>query len=107
MITAFKHKKQIFSGIQPTSIPHIGNYFGAVKQWVDMQDRIKMAAAASDKEEPLIISIVDLHAITTPREPKILKYPPDPSLCFALLTAQLLKSCRPVVAITSTNVRPL
>ena len=67
---AFKHKKQIFSGIQPTSVPHIGNYFGAVKQWVDMQERVNLSAG----EEPLIVSIVDLHAITVPREPKVLKY---------------------------------
>ena len=58
-------RKQVFSGIQPTSIPHIGNYFGAIKQWTSLQ--------ASVDEQPLIISIADLHAITLPKDPKILK----------------------------------
>ena len=56
----------IFSGIQPTGIPHIGNYVGALQQWVQFQ-----------KQEPtsskLIYSIVDLHAITTPQDPAQLK----------------------------------
>ncbi|KAK0737072.1 hypothetical protein B0T21DRAFT_364354 [Apiosordaria backusii] len=51
--------KIIFSGIQPTGVPHLGNYLGALKQWKDMQD----AAHPSDK---LFFSIVDLHALTIP-----------------------------------------
>jgi len=57
----------IFSGIQPTSIPHIGNYFGAIKKWVDMQNQ------RAPNDHPLIISKVDLHALTLPKDPKILK----------------------------------
>jgi len=57
--------KTTFSGIQPTSIPHIGNYFGAIKLWLDIQNKL-------DTNETLIISIVDLHAITLPKESKIL-----------------------------------
>ena len=70
MIFLFKKgfKKQIFSGIQPTSIPHIGNYFGAIKKWVELQEKIE------PNEQPMIISIVDLHAITIPQDPRILKY---------------------------------
>ncbi|KAF4954092.1 hypothetical protein FGADI_5519 [Fusarium gaditjirri] len=49
----------IFSGIQPTGIPHLGNYAGALRQWVKLQE--------SHPEDKLIYSIVDLHAITTPR----------------------------------------
>ncbi len=56
-----------FSGIQPTSIPHIGNYFGAIKQWVDIQEK------ANYEKNSLIISIVDLHAITSPKEANTLK----------------------------------
>ena len=47
----------IFSGIQPTGVPHLGNYLGALQQWTRMQDQ----AVPSTQ---LIYSIVDLHAIT-------------------------------------------
>ena len=56
-------KKRIFSGIQPSGILHIGNYLGAIKQWVEMQN--------SDDE--LIFCVVDLHAITVPQKPQELK----------------------------------
>ncbi|CAL8583079.1 Tryptophan--tRNA ligase, mitochondrial [Xanthoria parietina] len=49
----------IFSGIQPTGIPHLGNYVGALQQWVKIQDG---ATSATD----LLFSIVDLHAMTLP-----------------------------------------
>lgn len=51
--------KKIFSGIQPTGNLHIGNYLGAVRRWVDLQD-------TSDE---LIYCIVDLHSITVPQNP--------------------------------------
>ncbi|KAI0013938.1 hypothetical protein F4779DRAFT_613220 [Xylariaceae sp. FL0662B] len=50
----------IFSGIQPTGVPHLGNYLGAMRQWKRLQD----SAGEGDR---LFFSIVDLHAITTPR----------------------------------------
>ena len=56
----------IFSGIQPTGIPHLGNYLGALQQWVKLQD----TAASKTK---LLFSIVDLHAITIPQDFKRLK----------------------------------
>jgi tryptophanyl-tRNA synthetase len=49
---------KIFSGIQPTGAIHIGNYSGAVKQWVDLQNG-----------NDCIFCIVDLHALTAPYEP--------------------------------------
>lgn len=53
-------KKQIvFSGIQPSGMLHIGNYLGAIKQWLALQ-----------KSHNCIFCIVDYHAITTPYEPK-------------------------------------
>jgi len=55
-------KKRSFSGIQPTGDIHIGNYLAAIKQWV-----------ASQAEYDNIFCIVDLHAITIPQNPKILK----------------------------------
>lgn len=55
-------KKQILlSGIQPSGNLHIGNYLGAIKQWVELQ-----------KSYHGFIAIVDLHAITVPQEPKTL-----------------------------------
>lgn len=55
-------KKRIFSGIQPTGNVHIGNYLGAIKRWV-----------AEQEDYDNIFCVVDLHAITVPRDPKILK----------------------------------
>jgi tryptophanyl-tRNA synthetase len=56
-------------------VPHIGNYFGAIKPWVELQQRIaeNNKNSRAEPQNPLIISIVDLHAITLPKEPKILK----------------------------------
>ena len=55
-------KKRVLSGIQPTGGLHLGNYLGAIKQWVDGQD---------DKEN--YICIVDLHAITVRQDPDVLR----------------------------------
>lgn len=56
----------VFSGIQPTGVPHLGNYIGALRQWVQFQ-------RDEDRSTKLIYSIVDLHAITTPQSPDKLK----------------------------------
>ena len=53
---------RVLSGIQPTAEMHIGNYFGAVKNWVALQDT-----------HDCIYSIVDLHAITMPYDPAKLR----------------------------------
>lgn len=50
---------RIFSGIQPTGEKHLGNYIGAIRQYVEGQDRA----------DPAIYCIVDLHAITVPFDP--------------------------------------
>jgi tryptophanyl-tRNA synthetase len=55
-------KKRVFSGIQPSGNLHLGNYVGALKHWVAMQD---------DYEN--YFCIVDLHAITVPQDPKVLR----------------------------------
>lgn len=57
----------IFSGIQPTGIPHLGNYLGALRQWKRLQD-------AAGEEDKLIFSIVDLHAITMPQDAESLRF---------------------------------
>ena len=54
---------RIFSGIQPTGRKHLGNYIGAIRQYVDGQDR----------GDPAIYCIVDLHAITVPWDPPTLR----------------------------------
>ncbi|MBI2195633.1 MAG: tryptophan--tRNA ligase [Candidatus Levybacteria bacterium] len=54
--------KTIFSGVQPSGNLHIGNYIGALSQWVKLQE-----------ESEAIFCIVDLHAITVPQEPKALR----------------------------------
>ncbi|HRH31804.1 MAG TPA: tryptophan--tRNA ligase [bacterium] len=53
---------RVLTGIQPTNILHLGNYFGALKPAVELQ-----------REDELFIGIVDLHAITVPQEPAQLK----------------------------------
>ena len=53
------NKIKLFSGIQPTGILHIGNYFGAIKNWVKLQ-----------KQYSSLFCIVDYHSLTMPFEPK-------------------------------------
>ena len=54
----------VFSGIQPTGELHFGNYFGAVKNWVDIQNAGK---------HQTIYSVVDLHTMTMPYDPAVQK----------------------------------
>ena len=53
--------KRIFSGAQPTGNVHLGNYLGALRNWVALQ-----------REYESIFCIVNLHAITLPQDPKLL-----------------------------------
>ena len=55
-------KKRIFSGIQPTGTFTLGNYLGAVRNWVELQD-----------EYDCVYSIVNMHAMTIRQEPKALR----------------------------------
>jgi tryptophanyl-tRNA synthetase len=56
---AAKATKTVFSGIQPTGAPHLGNYLGALRWWVDFQDRYDA-----------FYCVVDLHALTVPGDPE-------------------------------------
>ncbi len=56
------HKKRVFSGVQPTGNLHLGNYLGAIKKFVELQNKFEC-----------IYCIVDLHAITNRQDPKELK----------------------------------
>lgn len=53
-------KKRIFSGVKASSSPTLGNYLGAIKNWVDMQN--------ADTSSDILFFIPDLHAITVPYE---------------------------------------
>ena len=57
------HKKRVFSGVQPTGNLHLGNYLGAIKNFVDLQNKFEC-----------VYCIVDLHAITNRQDPKELKF---------------------------------
>jgi tryptophanyl-tRNA synthetase len=52
----------LFSGIKPTSTPHLGNYIGALKQWLHLQHTYQC-----------LFCVVDHHAITVPQDPKELR----------------------------------
>jgi len=63
---------RIFSGIQPTGAIHIGNYLGAIKQFLELQEKAEC-----------VFSIVDLHAITIPYQPQELqKNILDAAVCY-------------------------
>ena len=57
-------KKKIFSGVQPTGNLHLGNYLGAIKNFVKLNN---------DNENDCVFCVVDLHAITVKQDPKILR----------------------------------
>ena len=55
-------RKRIFSGIQPSGMITLGNYLGAIKNWVQMQD-----------EYECVYCVVDMHAITVRQDPAMLR----------------------------------
>lgn len=57
-----ENKKKVYSGIRATGRLHLGNYFGAVKGMLELQDKYDC-----------VFSVVDLHATTTPYDPKTLQ----------------------------------
>src|SRR3990167_8479402 len=63
-MTTAKEKKEkiLISGVKPTGRPHIGNYFGAMKRFADLQDDYRT-----------MIFIADYHALTTERDAKKLR----------------------------------
>ena len=80
-------KTRIFSGIQPTGVPHLGNYLGALRSWLELQQADAAAsapghaaagAAAPGPAGPaapahVFFSIVGLHALTVPQAGKQLR----------------------------------
>jgi len=57
-----KNKKRLLSGVKPTGRPHIGNYFGAMKQFVDLQNKYDS-----------YIMIADIHALNFIHDKKEMK----------------------------------
>ena len=55
------NRQRVFSGVQPTGNLHLGNYLGAIRNWVEIQDQYDN-----------YFCVVDLHAITVPQDPKTL-----------------------------------
>jgi tryptophanyl-tRNA synthetase len=58
-----QNRQRVFSGIQPSGTPHLGTYLGALKNWGAIQD-----------DYDCFYCIVDLHAITVPQDPKVLRH---------------------------------
>jgi len=54
-------KQRVLSGVQPTGNLHLGNYLGAIRNWVEIQDQYEN-----------FFCVVDLHAITVPHNPATL-----------------------------------
>ena len=57
-----QERQRVFSGIQPSGTSHLGTYLGALKNWVAVQD-----------DYDSLYCIVDLHALTVPQDPKVLR----------------------------------
>lgn len=83
-------KKRIFSGIQPTNTPHLGNYLGALRNWHKLQDEYDCA-----------YSIVDLHSLTVRRESAQLRRQITES--YALLLAMGIDPEKSIVFVQGHN----
>ena len=69
---------RVVSGIQPTGNLHLGNYLGAIRNWVRMQDEMEdanraQAASGSADRNQCLFFLADLHAISMPHEPDELR----------------------------------
>jgi tryptophanyl-tRNA synthetase len=59
--TSGAHSPLVFSGMQPTNTLHLGNYLGALRNWIKLQDQM-----------PCVYCVVDMHAITVAQDPQAL-----------------------------------
>ncbi len=66
--------RRILSGVQPTGSLHLGNYLGAIRQWVEFQNDV---STEDEEGNPIrtenFFCVVDLHAITMPHDPQALQ----------------------------------
>ena len=86
---------RVFSGIQPSGELHIGNYLGAVKNWVALQHEFES-----------FICIVDLHAITQPYAPDELRTRTR-GMAISLLAAGIEPGEPADIAVPDLEVKPL
>ena len=84
--------KSVLSGIQPTGNLHLGNYLGALRWWVDFQDRYNA-----------FYCVVDLHALTVPGGPTSSPKPPSPWLRSCSLVGSTRPGARCSSRATSTS----
>ncbi|KAI8826199.1 uncharacterized protein EV422DRAFT_553452, partial [Fimicolochytrium jonesii] len=82
--TRRRFPSRTLSGIQPTGVPHLGNYLGALSNWVKLQDDLPASSTSPSSISTLpsspisppsthLYSIVDLHALTLPQDPSLLR----------------------------------
>ena len=64
--TNYKGPQRVLSGMQPTGRLHLGNYLGAIRNWVRMQDEM-------DADSECLFFLADLHAISMSHEPAELR----------------------------------
>ena len=64
---------RILSGVQPTGSLHLGNYLGAIRQWVEFQDKEQRDEDGNVIPTENFFCVVDLHAITMPHDPAELR----------------------------------
>ncbi|KAL3930682.1 MAG: hypothetical protein SGARI_004412 [Bacillariaceae sp.] len=65
--------ERVLSGVQPTGSLHLGNYLGAIRQWVDFQNKEMKDDEGNVVPVENFFCVVDLHAITMPHDPKDLR----------------------------------
>jgi tryptophanyl-tRNA synthetase len=94
--------RRILSGVQPTGNLHLGNYLGAIQQWVEFQNTGKFASAQDldgkdfeEEEEGKVVNenffcVVDMHAITVPQDPMELEEATLKSAALYIAAGELL-----------------
>ena len=96
---------RVVSGIQPTGNLHLGNYLGAIRNWVRMQDEMpeaglaQVAGGGSAQGHQCLYFLADLHAISQPHVPA------DLNAATLEMTAALV-ACEPVPAPDRVTVTP-
>ena len=88
MVGGPARRERVFSGIQPSGTPTVGNYIGAIRHWVAEQDIYDN-----------IFCVVDMHAITVPQDPQELRF--NTRQLFALLIASGLDPARSAIFVQS------
>lgn len=86
--------ERVLSGVQPTGSLHLGNYLGAIRQWVDFQNNEQYDEEGNVVPVENFFCVVDLHAITMPHDPKDLQESTLSSAALYLAAGEL--GCNPL-----------